>query len=171
MSFKKFGSLSKINLLLILVLFGGGIGAAAFSTRVFSFENYFSAEAAAAKISVNEQRTPKKAVKLLTDKKETDESELLGGADGKLLYSLAYPETNFNANSVIFAEAPTFASAAAQSATAAILTRLCRPRQKNRFCQPAQRQVGQRLSAARPRDLYYEQRRHEPAAADRQRQF
>jgi len=46
--------------------------------------------------------------------KDDKDSEPLVGADGKLLFEIAYPSTNNNANSVIIAKDPTAASASAE---------------------------------------------------------
>ena len=107
----------------------------AFGERVLPsmFAETFVADVATDEIAAGGDRESFNDAEPESVQKDDKDSEPLVGADGKLLFEIAYPSTNNNANSVIIAKDPTGASASAELTAAATLTRLGRPTAQKLF--------------------------------------
>ena len=83
---KRIKPFARINILLVLVLLFGGIGALAFSTEVLSFENIGRQILAGQSIFNVEQKTS------AAENKSDEDEKQLGGASGRLVFGQGYDE-------------------------------------------------------------------------------
>ena len=109
---KKINSFSKFNLPAVLILLFVGICAASFAPGILTLaESGGNAETESKEnFAKNDSPKPKNKGESTTAEKETDGSQTLGGAGGKLLYGLALNEPVANKKTSIFAKDPTIVS-------------------------------------------------------------